>query len=127
MWLEHLGVNFLPGATLVPMPLHLVRLWERGYNQSLILAELLGKNLNLPVDDSLLLRVRYTRSQTKLPAEERKKNVKGAFRCSSGVKGENLVLVDDVSTTGATLLEAARTLKHGKARTVWCVTLARGR
>lgn len=127
LWLEHSSISFLPGAILVPMPLHFIREWERGYNQSLILANFLGKNLGIPVDDTMLARIRYTRSQTKLPPEERKKNVKGAFRCLPEVKGKNLVLVDDVSTTGATLLEAARTLKHGKARTVWCLTLARGK
>jgi len=124
-WIRGSGVCFLPGSVLVPVPLHLVRYWERGYNQSLILAKFLGENLDLPVSANLLRRIRYTRSQTRLSPKERKENVRGAFSCSPEVQGKNLVLVDDVSTSGATLLEAARTLKRGGARTVWCLALAR--
>lgn len=126
-WLEYSDIRFLPGTALVPMPLHFLRLWGRGYNQSLFLAKFLGERLGLPVEESLLVRTRYTRSQTELSAEERRENVRGSFSCPRGARGENLVLVDDISTTGATLLEAARVLKRKGARTVWCLTLACGR
>ena len=124
-WLESLGVDFLPGAVLVPMPLHFVRKWERGYNQSLILAEFLSTNLDIPFEINLICRRRYTTSQTKLNKKARHLNIKGAFTCPESVRGRNLILVDDVCTSGATLLEAARTLKRAGARTVWCLTLAR--
>jgi len=127
LWLEYSSVHFLPGAILVPIPSHPLRLWERGYNQALILTRFIGGDLGLPVESSLLTRARYTRSQTALSAAERRKNVRGVFSCSSAVRGQNIVLVDDVSTTGATLLEAARALKRKGARTVWCLTLACGR
>jgi len=126
-WLEYSDIRFLPGTALVPMPLHFLRLWGRGYNQSLFLSKFLGERLGLPVEGSLLVRTRYTPSQTELSAAERRKNVRGSFSCSRGVRGKNLVLVDDISTTGATLLAAARVLKRKGARTVWCLTLACGR
>jgi len=127
LWFEYSEITFLPGAILVPVPLHRLRYWERGYNQSLLLARQLARRFDLPVGEKFLQRVRYTRSQTRLDADERKKNVRGAFAAAPVVRGEDLVLVDDVATTGATLLEAARTLKRAGARTVWCLALSRGR
>lgn len=127
-WLEYREVSFLPGAALVPIPLHWFKRLRRGFNQAELLAQVLERELNLPLDPSLLKRTRYTVSQTRLSEKERRKNIKGAFICPhpEKVKGKNLVLVDDVCTTGATLREAARTLKHAGARTVWVITLARG-
>lgn len=124
-WLESLGIRFLPGAALIPMPLYFIREWERGYNQSLILAEFLSKDLDLPLETDLIYRNRYTPSQTKLSRKARRTNIKGAFTAFPKVRGKNLVLVDDICTSGATLLEAARTLKRQGARTVWCLALAR--
>lgn len=126
LWLEQSSIEFLPEAILVPVPLHKFRQWERGYNQSLIFANHLSRNLGLAVDAGLLTRQRYTTSQTQLSPEERRRNVRDVFQGSSEVKGRNIVLVDDVATTGATLLEGARALKHAGARTVWCLTIARG-
>lgn len=124
-WLALMGVEFLPHAELVPMPLHYMRKWERGYNHAAILARYLGERLDLPVAEDFLVRTRNTPSQTSLSGEERKKNVKGAFSCKEGLTGKNIVLVDDVFSSGATLRAAAKALKKKHARTVWCLTLAR--
>mgnify|MGYP001773439641 CR=1 FL=1 len=111
---------------IVPVPLHPTRLRERGYNQSALLAESLGRRLGMPVFDGALERIRYTRPQVGLNAQERKENVRGAFRANPArVAGRNLILVDDVCTTGATLEECASALKEAGAGKVWGLTLAR--
>ncbi len=111
---------------IVPVPLHPSRLKERGYNQSALLAESLGRRLGLPVINGALERIRCTRPQVGLSAQERKENVKGAFRAyPSLVAGKDLILVDDVCTTGATLEECGLALKDAGAGLIWGLTLAR--
>jgi predicted amidophosphoribosyltransferase len=102
----------LRGAALVPVPLHVSRLRERGFNQSLLLAREVGLRLGVPVFEAVLERRRPTRPQAQLPPEERHANVAEAFaRCSPLPAGSGLlILVDDVATTGATLSAAARAL-----------------
>jgi ComF family protein len=89
---------------IIPVPLHRSREKERGYNQSLLLAIAIGEVLEVPVRKEVLIRKRRTTSQTKLSAEERVRNVSGAFRVPHGkIEGSSILLVDDVLTTGATL------------------------
>ena len=113
---------------IVPVPLHWVRHWKRGYNQSEALARGLSMRLHLPCQPSWLRRVRNTppqkASQTRA---ERKANVRGAFRARLGVRlqGRTVLLVDDVMTTGATAGEAARALRAGGAGRVVVAVLAR--
>lgn len=96
----------------VPVPIHWTRWCARGFNQS----ELLCTQLNCAkVRSDLLRRVRATRSQAGLTLEERRTNLRGAFRASAEVKGASLVLVDDVRTSGATAIECARTLLEAGA------------
>jgi ComF family protein len=111
----------------MPVPLHPKRLRERGFNQSLLLAERVAAALNADLDFSSLKRIRYTQPQTELGSEERKKNVRKAFGVSEreAVKGRAVLLVDDVATTGSTLNECARTLKRAGCRHVFCLVLAR--
>jgi len=120
---RHAG-PILSGADLaVPVPLHWSRQWRRGFNQ----ARELAVGLGLPVR-TLLKRRRHTRSQTGLSAEERYANVRDAFVLSRGAgpfDGLCIVLVDDVSTTGATLEACARVLKEAGAREVRTLTAAR--
>ncbi len=112
---------------IIPVPLHLTRLRWRGFNQSLILARAIGQRINTPVDPWLLSRTRPTRPQTKLSREDRRANVRGAFRVNTPglAKGKRLLLVDDVYTSGATVEECARTLYQNGARSVDVFTLAR--
>jgi ComF family protein len=111
---------------VVPLPLHQARERERGYNQSALLATELGRRLDLPV---LLAatRTRKTEDQIGLRRRQRQVNVKGAFACSRPelVAGRNLLLVDDVCTTGSTLLSCAEPLLQAGAAGVWGLVVAR--
>jgi ComF family protein len=114
-------------AALVPVPLHVGRYRERGYDQATLLAVELGAVTKRPVRDDWLSRVRETTRQVGLPEQARDENVRGAFSAAAGINGQAVVLVDDVYTTGSTVSEATRSLlAHGAAR-VWVLTLARQR
>lgn len=123
----YLTRNPLPGDVLVPVPLHKARLRERGYNQSALVAKELGKLTGLPVDDNCLVKFRKSSPQAKTASvEERKANVAHAFACRSNrLLDKKVILVDDVSTSGATLDSCAGVLKEAGAKSVWGLTLAR--
>ncbi|HWP57589.1 MAG TPA: ComF family protein [Candidatus Acidoferrales bacterium] len=111
---------------VVPVPLHPRRLRWRGFNQSLVLAREVGRAWELPVDPFALVRLKETRPQTELPEEERRRNVRQAFAVEGAkVKGESVLLVDDVYTSGATVNECARALLRAGAKEVYVFTLAR--
>lgn len=112
---------------LVPIPLHKTRLRNRGYNHAQILATGLSEKLNLEALD-LLERNRETKSQFGLDLKKRKENLKDAFILNTKYPptGKNLLLVDDILTTGSTLFEAAKELKKKGVKRVWGLTLARG-
>lgn len=112
---------------LVPVPLHSKRLREREFNQSLLLARHLAKHSGLPVRD-VLVRHRYTGTQTALDREERRQNLRNAFsvRKNTDVTDQNLLLIDDVLTTGSTLDACAAVLLEQGAESVRALTLARG-
>ncbi len=114
-----------PVDVIVPVPLHPQRHRERGYNQSTLLARELAHHTGLPVVEGALLRVMPTRPQVGLKAAERVENVRNAFRCGGEhVSGLQVLLVDDVLTTGATLRACALALLEGGASAVWGLTLA---
>jgi ComF family protein len=112
---------------VVPVPLHPSRLRNRGFNQSLLLADAVSRWLNVPLDYVALERVRATRPQVELTPAERKANIRGAFavRRPAGVEGRKVLLVDDVFTTGATVSECARMLGKAGATEVLVLTLSR--
>lgn len=112
---------------IVPVPLHKRRLRSRGFNQALLLAELLAHEWRLPLERRALRRVRWTEPQITLTAAERRENVRGAFAVADNVAvaGKCVLLVDDVLTTGSTVEECARTLKRSGAVGVAVVTVAR--
>jgi competence protein ComFC len=118
--------NALPVDAIVPVPLHRRRVRERGYNQSALLALVLGREVHLPVLTDVLRRDRYTLSQVRLGWQERRKNVAGAFSCVDlRLAGKDVLLVDDVCTTGSTLEACSIALQSGGARSVRALTLAR--
>lgn len=111
------GMIKADGQLIIPLPLHHSRLHERGFNQSMEIARVVGNCLNLAVDRNSLWRNRATPSQADQPLKERHKNVRGAFECTADMAGKNILLIDDVMTTGATVNECARVLKlHGAVR-----------
>jgi len=127
-WLnDYLVSNPVPGEVLVPVPLHHERLRERGYNQSGLLAKELGKLTNLPVVDDCLIRQRYAPPQARTSTvDERRSNVANAFLCRDRrLEGKQVLLIDDVSTSGSTLDACAQALKEAGATTVWGLVLAR--
>ncbi|MDT8317733.1 MAG: ComF family protein [bacterium] len=122
---HHLGA--ISYDVIVAVPLHISRLRERGFNQSQLLAEGLGKEISPHIDKYILERVRPTGSQTGMSSKERRANVRGAFSLRSGadVSGKRILLIDDVYTTGATVKECSKVLKKGGASVVNVLTLAR--
>ena len=124
---DYLRANSLPGEALVCVPLHPRRLRERGYNQSSLLAKELGRRIDLPVIEDCLIRVKQAQPQVRaVDVEERRRNVADAFVCrDERVSGRQIILVDDVCTSGATLESCAVALKNKGATSVWGLTLAR--
>ncbi|MDP1673066.1 MAG: ComF family protein [Burkholderiales bacterium] len=110
---------------IVPMPLAAQRLRERGFNQALELARIIGRQLNAPVDAGLCIKSRDTAPQTRLPWKARRKNIRGAFVVLGSLEGCHVAVVDDVLTTGATLSELARNLKRAGAARVTGYVVAR--
>ncbi len=114
-------------VVFVPVPLHSVRLRERGYNQSALLARCVAEGIGVSLALRSLVRRRYTRSQAALGREERLRNVEGAFEVTSSaeIAGKHCVLVDDVVTTGATSSVCAEALLRAGAAAVSLLTAAR--
>jgi len=110
---------------IVPVPLTAQRMRERGFNQALELARVLGRQMKVQVHAQLCSKTRDTAPQTRLPWKERRKNIRGAFVVEGGVAGCHVAVVDDVLTTGATLSELARNLKRAGAATVTGWVIAR--
>jgi len=124
---DYFRSNPLPGEALVCVPLHQRRLRERGYNQSNLLARELGRRIDLPIIEDCLVRVKQAQPQVRaVDVEERRRNVADAFMCRDGkVGGKQIILIDDVCTSGATLESCAAALKSKGATSVWGLTLAR--
>jgi len=111
---------------IMPIPLHKTRLREREFNQAEILALAIAKEFNKLTLSDVLLRHRPTKTQTELQTHERLSNVSGSFSVNKfeDIIGKNILLVDDVLTTGSTSSEAALTLKEAGANIVFVLTLA---
>lgn len=113
--------------SFVPVPLHVSRLYERGFNQAEVLGVAVSIRLQLPVRTDMLRRTRRTVPQVeKSNRQERLKHMEGVFAAQSVTDGDSgVVLFDDVFTTGATIRSAANVLKRAGVRFVWAVTMAR--
>ena len=113
---------------VIPIPLYWYKEHFRGFNQSSLFGKKLSDHYKLPFSDKILVRGRSVPSQTKLTQKERQKNVSGIFRPAPNISVSqypNILLIDDVWTTGATMKEAAKTLKSAGAKMVWGLTIAR--
>jgi ComF family protein len=118
---------------MIPVPVHKLRMRSRGFNQAELIAraahrgieESIGRRVTL--DLTVLLRVRYAESQVALDAETRRQQIRAAFKVSfrERIKGREILLIDDVLTTGATASECARELRQAGAARVWVATPAR--
>ncbi len=129
-WLAYAGRDILEDADLlIPVPLYRLRLWARRFNQAAILADGLARLSGITSNPFCLTRVRQTRSQVGLTADQRKRNVAGAFHVPKAsrahIQGRNIVLVDDVITTGATAEACAKVLINAGAVQVDVLALAR--
>jgi ComF family protein len=116
-------------AAIIPIPLSSARLRERGYNQAAALSNQLAPFWRIPVWAEALVRIRNTSSQVRLTPSERASNVSQAFAVPESfqqrLRGQHVVLVDDVITTAATVNAAVQALVHGGARIISCVTFGR--
>jgi ComF family protein len=127
-WMARAGADVLADADLLtPVPLHALRLWRRRFNQAAALAKEISRQTGKPCDLTALLRVKATRSQVGLTRAQRAENVQGAFRAAVGaqVRGLNVVLIDDVLTSGATANAASRALLRAGAKRVDVLVFAR--
>jgi competence protein ComFC len=119
--------NQITNKTIIPIPLHKKRLAERGFNQSDVILQNIIKEFNNKVEKTFLTRQKATSQQAKLSRVERLSNLKQAFKCDSS-KGidKQVILFDDVLTTGATFSEAAKELKRSGVEGVVCLTVCHG-
>jgi ComF family protein len=129
LWAAHAEPRLrdLRADAIIPVPLHWLRHWRRGYNQSEALARALSERLQVPCRPRWLRRIRNTPQQTSQSPIARVENVRGAFhgRPHPELRGKTILLVDDVLTTGSTASEAARALRQAGARKVVVAVLAR--
>jgi len=111
---------------IIPVPLHHLKKAERGYNQSDYIAKEISKRSGIRMQHNVIHRVRYTQSQTTMPLKEREQNIAKAFKVKRKkmIKGKNLLLVDDVITTGVTVKECGKVLKDNGAKLVYACSTA---
>jgi ComF family protein len=127
-WMARAGADILADADLLaPVPLHALRLWRRQFNQAAALATEISRQTERPCNPAALRRIKATRSQVGLSRTQRAENVQGAFRIaeSAVVRDLNVVLVDDVLTSGATANAASRALLRAGAKRVDVLVFAR--
>lgn len=122
--IKNSNINF---DVIVPVPICDKRLKERGYNQSLLIAEHLAKLTNKPLLEKSLIRVKDTDTQTNLTRKERNENLKDAFKVTKrkDIKDKNILLIDDVLTTGATVNNCCYKMLNAGAKSVFVATVAR--
>ena len=123
--IEKIGISDLPDL-IIPMPLHVMRLRERGFNQSVEIGRTISKKLNIEMLPDSCARVRNTPFQAGLPWKEREKNIRNAFVCKTDLSGKHVAILDDVMTSGATINEMAKILCQQGATVIdgWVVARA---
>ena len=124
-YLQEKVVGQLQADAIIPMPLHPKRLKERGFNQSLLLLESIAVEMGIPVDSSSCQRIRDTPHQTGKTAQQRRKNIKGAFQFDNQKGYKHVIIFDDVITTGSSVSELSKVLKRSGIERVDVWSLAR--
>ena len=111
---------------IIPVPLHRIRLRQRGFNQALEIAKPISKKLKVPLALDLCQRIKNTQPQTELPATKRAQNIKNAFAMQSALSAKHIAIVDDVVTTGNTIRELSHLLQKNGAEKIeiWCCARA---
>jgi ComF family protein len=111
---------------IIPIPLHQLKKAERGYNQAYYIAKGIGSTLKVRVSDRSVKRIKYTESQTTMNINEREENISGAFKVKwkNSVRGKNILLLDDVITTGATISECGKMLLESGANKIYAASIA---
>jgi ComF family protein len=111
---------------IIPIPLHHLKKAERGYNQAYYIAKGVGNTLKVKVSDRVVKRIKYTESQTTMNLNEREENISGAFKIKNQktVSGKNILLLDDVITTGATISECGNILLEAGANKIYAASIA---
>lgn len=128
---ELMGKKFLTETNreyiIIPVPLYKSKEIERGFNQSYLLAKYVGRETSIPLEKDSLIRVKNTKVMHSLSKKEREENVENAFKVAhSGViKDKNIILVDDIFTTGSTVNACSKILKQSGAKSVIILTFAR--
>ena len=121
-WIKSKGID-----VIIPVPLHKKKKRLRGYNQSELVARHLGRLMNIPVNERAVIRVRNTKPQKELSHKERRKNLQDAFQLTKHWKGEkNVLLIDDIYTTGNTIDSVAKLLREKGVNKVWFLTISIG-
>ena len=112
---------------LIPVPIHYKRYVKRGYNQSKLLAKQLSKQLNIPMDSSILQRSINTKPQKELNVKDRLKNLESAFKITENVvKYKQVIIVDDIYTTGSTIDACAKILMDAGVKKIFYISLSIG-
>jgi predicted amidophosphoribosyltransferase len=101
---------------LIPGPIHMGRLRERGYNQAWLITQHLGKLIDIPCNNTIVEKHKSTPAQATLSLAARKKNNRGSFRLKSPTSARSIAIIDDVFTTGSTAAEIAKILKKKRCR-----------
>jgi len=116
---------FNEDAVIVPVPLHYYRERERGFNQAYEIAKIIGEILKLKVDNQLIIKFKKTKNQADIDYKHRFDNLSGVFKLNKDVP-KNIILIDDVFTTGSTIKEVANLLTLNGTKNIQVITLARG-
>lgn len=117
----------LKNTLIIPVPLHKKRLKQRGFNQAELLAEQVASSFQLPINKKGVTRKKYTESQANLNRQERLNNIQDSFVCLNPdkINNQDILIIDDVSTTASTLNECAKALKTAGAKSIWGLVIAR--
>ncbi len=125
--LREIGVNMRNIDYITSVPCDIARQKERGFDSAGLIAKEVAKKLGIPYRNDVISKIRCTASQRGMNASQRAENVKGSYKTEKipEVKGKSILLIDDILTTGATLMEVSRTLKRSGANYVFCAVVAK--